>query len=170
MLDRVDVHCIWVSQAVLDLLPESIPDIPGGEIIRDPGMGVFCDNAMDMVMALWPKPDDKKKRQFLKSAMGKLNEVGLVGMHDAGVTPGNLDLFKELAGSDDWTVRVYAMVECYERNTFCPNEVERYTSPDGFLSIQSVKLFAGKSQEYSTFWTNLTLNRWRLGKLGQRFN
>ncbi|KAI8966546.1 amidohydrolase family-domain-containing protein [Daldinia sp. FL1419] len=142
MLDRVDVHCIWVSQAILDLLPESIPDIPGGEIIRDPGMGVFCDNAMDIIMALWPKPDNKKKEQFLKSAMGKLNEVGLVGIHDAGVTPGNLNLFKELVGGPDWTVRVYAMIECYERNTFCPDEVEQYISPDGFLSIQSVKLFA----------------------------
>ncbi|KAI0386852.1 amidohydrolase family-domain-containing protein [Hypomontagnella monticulosa] len=142
MLDRVDVHCIWVSQAVLNLLPESIPDVPGGEIIRDPGMGVFCDNAMDMVMALWPKPDKKKKQQFVKSAMGKLNEVGLVGMHDAGVTPNNLNLYRELEGGDDWTVRVYAMIECYERNTFCPGEVERYTSPDGFLGIQSVKLFA----------------------------
>ncbi|KAI0012483.1 amidohydrolase family-domain-containing protein [Xylariaceae sp. FL0662B] len=142
MLDRVDVHCVWVSQAVLNLLPDSIPDIPGGEIIRDPAMGVFCDNAMDMIMALWPKPDKKKKQQFLKSAMNKLNEVGLVGVHDAGVTPGNLDLYRELAGGDDWTLRVYAMAECYERNTFCPDEVERYTSPDGFLSIQSVKLFA----------------------------
>ncbi|KAI1483039.1 amidohydrolase family-domain-containing protein [Daldinia eschscholtzii] len=142
MLDRVDVHCIWVSQAVLDLLPESIPDVPGGEVVRESGMGVFCDNAMDMVMELWPKPDNKKKEQFVKSAMGKLNEVGLVGIHDAGVTPGNLNLFKELAGGPDWTVRVYAMIECYERNTFCPDEVERYTSPDGFLSIQSVKLFA----------------------------
>ncbi|KAI1211617.1 amidohydrolase family-domain-containing protein [Annulohypoxylon truncatum] len=142
MLDRVDVHCIWVSQAVLDLLPESIPDVPGGEIVRDPGMGVFCDNAMDMVMALWPKPNEEKKRQFVKSAMGKLNEVGLVGIHDAGVTPGNLNLYQKLVGEDDWTVRVYAMVECSERNTFCPSEVERYTSPDGFLSIQSVKLFA----------------------------
>ncbi|KAI2606421.1 amidohydrolase 3 [Hypoxylon fragiforme] len=142
MLDRVDVHCIWVSQAVLNLLPEPIPDVPGGEVVRDPGMGVFCDNAMDMVMALWPKPDSKKKQRFVKSAMGKLNEVGIVGIHDAGVTPENLDLYKTLAGTEDWTVRVYAMVECYERNTFCPSEVERYTSPDGSLMIKSVKLFA----------------------------
>lgn len=40
--------------------------------------------------------------------MAKLNEVGLVGIHDAGVTPGNLELYKTLAKSDDWTVRVYA--------------------------------------------------------------
>lgn len=40
--------------------------------------------------------------------MAKLNEVGLVGIHDAGVTPGNLELYKSLARGDDWTVRVYA--------------------------------------------------------------
>ncbi|XXH03948.1 hypothetical protein Hte_010356 [Hypoxylon texense] len=134
------VSLIRGLKSIADL--HSIPDIPGGEIVREPGMGVFCDNAMDMVMALWPKPDNRKKQQFLKSAMGKLNEVGLVGMHDAGVTPDNLKLFQKLAGTEDWTLRVYAMIECFERNTFCPDEVERYISPDGFLSIQSVKLFA----------------------------
>ncbi|KAI0440209.1 amidohydrolase [Xylaria telfairii] len=142
MLDRVDVHCIWVSQAVLDLLPEDLPDVPGGEVVRNPGMGVFCDNAVAQVMALWPKPDNKKKAVFLKSAMRQLNQYGLVGMHDAGVNADNLNLFKELAGSEDWTVRVYAMAEYYDRNTVCPDPVERYNDPNGFLSIQSVKLFA----------------------------
>ncbi|KAI0134060.1 amidohydrolase family-domain-containing protein [Xylariales sp. AK1849] len=142
MLDRVDVHCIWVSQPILDLLPASIPDVPGGEIVRDPGMGVFCDNAMDLVISLWPKPDSKKKQKFINSAMKKLNEVGLVGMADAGVMPGNLALYRELAGSQDWSLRVYAMIECDERNTFCPNDVEKHVREDGFLSILSVKLFA----------------------------
>ncbi|KAI0394097.1 amidohydrolase [Xylariaceae sp. FL0594] len=142
MLDRVDVHCIWVSQAVLDLLPDDLPDVPGGEIVRNPGMGVFCDNAMATVLAVWPKPDDKKKATFIKSAMQQLNKHGLVGMHDAGVNAANLNLFKELAGTEDWTVRVYAMAEYYDRNAFCPNPVERYHDEDGFLSIQSVKLFA----------------------------
>lgn len=138
------MHCVWVSQAVLDLLPASVPDVPGGEIVRDPGMGVFCDNAMDIVMSLWPKPSDEKKSKFVKSAMTSLNELGIVGMHDAGVTPNNLDLYKTLSSGQDWTVRVYAMVECYKRNTFCAHDVERHVRPDGRLSIQSIKLFAGK--------------------------
>ena len=66
---------------------------------------------MDMVMALWPKPDNKKKQVFVRSAMAKLNEVGLVGIHDAGVTPGNLELYKTLARGDDFTVRVYASMD-----------------------------------------------------------
>lgn len=145
MLDRVDVHCIWVSKAVLALLPEEIPDIPGGEIVRDPGMGVFCDNAMDVVTAVWPRPGAEKKKEFVRSAMRDLHSVGLVGMHDAGVMPDDLKLYEEMAASeeDDWTLRVYAMVECRERNTFCPDDVRKVELANGLLSIRSVKLFAG---------------------------
>ena len=143
MLDRVDVHCIWVSQAVLDLLPDDLPDIPGGEIIREPGMGVFCDNAMEVVMKLWPRPDGARKAEFLKSAMASLHKVGLVGVHDAGVYTSELQLYKEIFSADYWTLRVYAMIECEERNTFCPEKVPTFTDGDGFLSVKSVKLFAG---------------------------
>ncbi|KAH8785516.1 amidohydrolase [Diaporthe sp. PMI_573] len=142
MLDRVDVHCIWVSQAVLDLLPDDLPDIPGGEIVREPGMGVFCDNAMEVVMKLWPRPDDAQKTAFLKSAMASLHQVGLVGIHDAGVYTNELQLYKNVFSADDWTLRVYAMIECEERNTFCPEKVSLFTDVDGFLIVKSVKLFA----------------------------
>ncbi len=144
MLDRVDVHCVWVSQAVLDLLPADIPDVPGGEIVRTPGMGVFCDNAIDLVYALWPRPGREKKRLFVRDAMRQLNAVGLVGMHDAGAFPDDLDLFREMAKArEDWTLRVFAMLECRERNTFCPEEAQRLRHESDLLSIRSVKLFAG---------------------------
>ncbi|KAI5462517.1 amidohydrolase family-domain-containing protein [Mariannaea sp. PMI_226] len=143
MLDRIDVHCTWVSQPVLDLLPADLPDVvPGGEIIREPGMGVFCDNAMDLVMQLWPKPGPDVKARHVKSAMQKLNEVGLVGMHDAGATPGTLDLYSELASSDDWTLRVYSMLECDQRNAYCPDEAIKVSREDHRFSVRSVKLFA----------------------------
>ncbi|KAJ0321621.1 hypothetical protein Brms1b_002648 [Colletotrichum noveboracense] len=142
MLDRIDVHCAWVSQAVLDLLPADIPDVPGGEIVREPGMGVFCDNAMDLVTNLWPKPGPEKKRAFVSAAMAKLNEVGLVGMHDAGVFPDQLDLYADMAQTEDWTVRVYAMLECAQRNTFCPDDAARVLRKDDWFSVKSVKLFA----------------------------
>lgn len=145
MLDRVDVHCIWVSQAVLSLLPDDLPDIPGGEIVRNPGMGVFCDNAMEMVTALWPRPGPEKKKEYLRSAMQDLHSVGLVGMHDAGVTPTELQLYEQMANEDEgWTLRVYAMIECKERNTFCPKEVHKVELDNGLLFVRSVKLFAGK--------------------------
>ncbi|KID87190.1 amidohydrolase 3 [Metarhizium guizhouense ARSEF 977] len=142
MLDRIDVHCIWVSQSVLDLLPPDIPDIPGGEIIREPGMGVFCDNAMDYVVKLWPKPDAKSKAAAVKTAISKLNEVGLVGMHDASSLPDDISIYRDMANSDDWTLRVYSMYECRQRNTFCPSETAQIERDDSKFTVKSVKLFA----------------------------
>lgn len=149
MVDRVDVHCTLVSQPILDLLNGNLPDVvEGGEIIRDPGIGVFCDNAMDLVYDLWPRPGRAEKKEFTKTAMKELNRVGIVGMHDAGVTAENLAIYKELAGTETWTVRVYAMVECMlGHNHFCPDEVATTTFGENqdMLAIQSVKLFAGKA-------------------------
>jgi len=143
MLDRVDVHCVWLSQAILSLLPDPLPVVPGGEIITDPGMGVFCDNAMDLIMQQRPQPSKEKKIEFITSAIERLHEVGLVGIHDAGVIPRNLDLFQEMADREVWSMRVYAMFECERRNTFCPEDATQYISNDGMLQVQSVKLFAG---------------------------
>ena len=144
LLDRVDVHCVWVSQAVLALLPADVPDVPGGEVVRRPGLGVFCDNAMDLVTALWPRPGRDKKRAFVRDAMRALHRVGLVGMHDAGVTPHDLAMFRAMSETDDWTLRVYAMLECQERNTFCPDEAAQARFQSDMLAVRSVKLFAGR--------------------------
>lgn len=145
MLDRIDVHCTWVSQSVLDLLPADLPDIPGGEIIRDPGMGVFCDNAMDYVVKRWPKPDSKKKALAVKSALAKLNEVGLVGMHDASSLPEDIKVYTDMSKTEDWTLRVYSMLECSKRNTFCPSESVKIDNVDSMFTVRAVKLFAGNT-------------------------
>ncbi|KFA52108.1 hypothetical protein S40293_02930 [Stachybotrys chartarum IBT 40293] len=170
LLDRIDVHCAWVSQPVLALLPPHVPDVPGGEVVRDPGMGVFCDNAMDLVTDLWPKPGPAAKTRMVGTAMRRLNEVGLVGMHDAGATPANLDLFSRLADADDWTVRVYGMLECDARNTFCPDDAVKYDREDGRFTVRSVKLFAGNPPPFYSltllFVPSLTLTWFPDGALG----
>jgi predicted amidohydrolase YtcJ len=140
MLDRVDVHCIWVSNKILSLLPSNIGDVPGGEI---PAKGIFCDNAMDIVLKHYPKPDKARKMKFVKDAMHELNKFGIVGMHDAGVTPTDLRLYEELSTDDDWTVRINAMVECEDRNTFCPGAVKQVSTLNGMFQVRSVKLFGG---------------------------
>ena len=140
MLDRVDVHCIWVSDKVLSLLPTEIGGIPGGEI---PARGIFCDNAMEIVLEHYPKPDKSRKTKFIKDAMRDLNKLGIVGMHDAGVTPSNLQFYEHLSTGEEWTVRVNAMIECEVRNTFCPKSVRHITTPDGKFQVRSVKLFGG---------------------------
>ena len=137
----VPVHCIWVSDKVLELLPLPLPELPaGGEIVAN---GVFCDNAMEMVLEHYPKPGKERKSKFLKDAMVELNKLGIVGMHDAGVIPGDLKLYEELSNDADWTVRVNAMIECDTRNTFCPSDVKKISTADGKFHVRSVKLFGG---------------------------
>ncbi|KAF2263592.1 hypothetical protein CC78DRAFT_518242 [Lojkania enalia] len=139
MLDRVDVHCVWVSEKVLALLPSPLPEIPGGEI---PAEGVFCDNSIDIVTQFYPRPGKERKAKFLKDAMLDLNKLGIVGMHDAGVFPSELELYKELVSDEDWSLRIYAMLECETRNTFCPEDAVKFNDSDGRLFVRSVKLFA----------------------------
>jgi predicted amidohydrolase YtcJ len=143
MLDRTDVHCTWVSDRVLALLPSDIEDVPGGEIIREPGMGVFCDNAMEMIYRLLPKPNAEKKRRNIRAAMKSLNSVGLVGVHDAGQFPDTIALWEQWAGIvEDWTLRVYTMAECPDRNTVCLDKVRKIEGD--WLTVRSIKLFAGE--------------------------
>ena len=134
-----------------------------------PAKGVFCDNAMDIVLEYYPKPTKARKTEFIKTAMAELNKHGIVGMHDAGVVPADLELYEELANDPDWTVRVNAMIECDVRNTFCPGAVRKVSTPNGRFHVNSVKLFGG-------LYTRPTLNkllttcRWGFGLLGLSYD
>jgi predicted amidohydrolase YtcJ len=93
---------------VLDLLPSfNVP--PGGDV---PAKGVFCDNAMDIVLEHYPKPDKARKTEFIKAAMSDLNKYGIVGMHDAGVVPGDLELYEELANHPDCQSQCHDRMRC----------------------------------------------------------
>jgi len=70
-------------------------EIPGGEIIRDPGMGVLCDNAATLVEKISPNKTEEETTTMFKTAMESLNSVGLVGVHEAGVTPRNVKIYKK---------------------------------------------------------------------------
>lgn len=78
---------------MLALLPNPIPGVPGGEVVVDPGMGVFCDNAMDLPLEMWPRPKRVDKLGFVKGAMESLHSAGIVGVHDAGVLPEDVELY-----------------------------------------------------------------------------
>jgi predicted amidohydrolase YtcJ len=150
MLDRVDVHCVLVSETVLELLPNPLPDAPpGGEIVYDPGIGVFCDNAMDVIVyPVAPKPDLADKTRWLKHAMQELNAVGIVGIGDAGMRATDVAILENMEEKGELTLRINAMLECEERNTYCPDEIQslkflnKTRVADSMLRLGGVKLFA----------------------------
>lgn len=140
ILTRVDFHCIWVSPAVLALLPSPFPPSPPGGHIPSPG--VFCDAAVDLILPFLPPPTEEDKTRHLASAQTSLHSFGIVGVHDAGVTQPDRELYSRLADTATLTLRIYAMVECRRRNTFCPAESWKVEREDGMLTVAAVKLFA----------------------------
>ena len=74
---------------------EPLPDtIPGGEIIRDPGMGVLCDSALTLVENIFPNKTLEERTKEFKRAMETLNSVVLVAVHDASVFPQTIVMYK----------------------------------------------------------------------------
>lgn len=124
---------------------------------------------MDIVLEYYPKPSKARKTEFIKTAMSDLNKYGIVGIHDAGVVPGDLELYEELANDPDWTIRVNAMVECDVRNTFCPEAVKKVSTPNGKFHLRSVKLFGGMCRRRAH--ANIfTVYRWSFGFLGLSYD
>lgn len=56
---------------------------------------MFCDNAMDLPLGQWPKPTVEDKMEYLVGAMKSLHSYGIVGVHDAGVVPEDIELYDE---------------------------------------------------------------------------
>jgi len=80
-----------------------LPDkIPGGEIIRDPGMGVLCDAAATLVENISPNKTDEEIESMFKAAMKELNSVGLVGVHEASVFPRTLNIYQKCLAQKIW--------------------------------------------------------------------
>lgn len=160
ILTRIDGHCIWVSPAVLSLLPSPLPPSPPGGKILGAG-SVFCDNAADLVGAVDPDGGGLPREKVLaraERAMRALNRVGVVGVHDAGMRRGEVEGVRWMGEMGVASVRVNAMVECAVRNTYCGGGGEGGESgeagegesvrdlmgrtPNGMLSVYGVKLYA----------------------------
>lgn len=150
MLDRVDVHCVLVSEKILGRLGKTLPTAPpGGMVITDPGPGVFCDNSMDAIIwPIAPRIYQWRKVQWLQNAMKELLKVGIVGVGDAGMRQTDIKAYQKMLGHDEMLIRVRVMLECKERNTFCPKEsghldnMEDHGRGRSMLMLGGVKLFA----------------------------
>ncbi|KAK6525263.1 hypothetical protein TWF694_005409 [Orbilia ellipsospora] len=140
-LSRVDGHCAWISPAILRLLPSPLPPAPPGGAI--PTNGVFCDNAMDnLLFPLMPPVTDEMVETYITTAVPLLHRVGLVGVMDAETIYHEVGVYKKLAKEGRLGMRVYGMLECKQRNTFCP-EVEKANiiSKEGAFILRAVKIF-----------------------------
>ena len=141
-LERVDHHAAWVNGEALKRagISRETPDPAGGRILRDAKgepTGVLVDNAMDLVAKVVSPPTDEQLEARLSAALERCAQVGLTGVHDAGM---DLRTFRKLQAWDmagRLPVRVYAMADGQgeERHTY----LELGTYAGRLLEMKSVK-------------------------------
>ena len=148
MLVRVDGHANFVNAAAMQQagVTRTTKDPSGGKIIRDAQgqpTGVFIDKAQDLVGDKVPELSRDEMRAALKDAVTLMHRYGLVGMHDAGASRANIDLFEEMAKQGELGLRLYVMIGDNAealRHYFAMGP--RSALYDGQVWVRAVKLYA----------------------------
>ncbi|MEO1582445.1 MAG: amidohydrolase family protein [Pseudomonadota bacterium] len=144
-LNRIDGHAAWANSKALELagITNETADPSGGMIMRDASgsaTGVLVDSAMDLVEAVIPEPPAQTQRDYLKTAMEELATLGITGVHDAGVTKLEVELYQDLVDSGEMPVRVSAMLGGIPVLTQFDGPIRNYA--DDLFEVTAVKLYA----------------------------
>jgi hypothetical protein len=147
-LSRVDGHALWVNAAALQAagISAATSDPPGGRILRDAAgrpSGVLLDAAQDLVLVRIPPPSPAQLEEAVLLSLGELVRLGFTAVHDAGVPPDVLAVYRRLAAEDRLPLRVHAMLDGdLPREELEDAMAEARAAPEvGRLSLGAVKLF-----------------------------
>jgi predicted amidohydrolase YtcJ len=118
-LERIDGHAGWGNSKALELagITRDTVSPPGGEILRDANgepTGVLIDNAMNLVSAVIPAPNQSEIAAALDAVSSHLLSLGITSTHDAGTTAAEHQLYRQMADSGEMPVRVYGMISSTE--------------------------------------------------------
>ncbi|KAI0277876.1 amidohydrolase 3 [Russula aff. rugulosa BPL654] len=144
LLERIDYHARWVSNAILSKL-NSLPDeVDGGLIVRDKAgkpTGVFVDNAMDLIEK--PAPTEAETLEQFETTMLDALRVGLTSIHDAATSTDNITFFKRMADEGRLPIKLYAMGYT-SSNDYWGAQIPRLINYGLHkrLTSRSIKLFA----------------------------
>ncbi|HEY0928905.1 MAG TPA: amidohydrolase [Gemmatimonas sp.] len=148
ILTRVDGHAGFVNTAAMQLagLTRTTKDPDGGKILKDAQgnpTGVLIDRAQGIVGAKVPEFTREEMRSALKDAVARMHSFGLVGMHDAGASRSNIDLFEDMAQKQELNLRLYVMIgddSTALRHYFAQGP--RSGLHNGQVWVRAVKLYA----------------------------
>jgi predicted amidohydrolase YtcJ len=112
-LEGYDGHTYWANAKALSLagITRDTQDPPNGVIVRDPKTGeptgALKEAAQDLVSKVVPKPTHVEKLNAIRAGIKWANQNGLTRVHSAGGDFPELDLYSELRGEKQLTVRFY---------------------------------------------------------------
>ncbi|MGD8539736.1 MAG: amidohydrolase [Candidatus Aminicenantes bacterium] len=151
-LTRIDGNAAFANAKALELaeITKDTPDPFGGVIVRKPDgepTGVLVNRAMNGVTAKIPANTEAQFREKFLKAVNACLRVGLTGIHEAGVGPRAIAMYKGLINAGQLKLRVYAMLG---EETDLPPDIDlvKYFKShrideygDHMLSVKSIKLF-----------------------------
>ena len=145
-LRRVDGHAGWANSAALAIagIENATPDPVGGKILRDENghaTGILIDKAQDLMKAHLPEADKDDFRAAYREAIATVLSHGITGVHDAGISIGQAEVYMSMAEDGELTMRLYAMLSNTGANLDAMGEPLIAYGND-HLDIRSVKLYA----------------------------
>lgn len=151
-LRRVDGNSAMVNAKALAIagITKDTPDPFGGVIHRDENgepTGVLVNRAMNLVKKYLPADTEEQREAKFKKAVSNCLSVGLTGVHEAGVGPAEIAMYKKLIDNGELGLRIYAMLGEQAKPVltgdlaayFRKHRLENYGNH--FLSVRSIKLF-----------------------------
>ena len=119
LLNRIDGHAAIANHKALETAGIRPGDkLEGGEIEVKSGKltGILVDNAVDLVSAKVPGPDDARAKEALLLAQKNCFATGLTGIHDCGLDHETVERIQKLQQSGDLKMRMYVMLSDNKKN------------------------------------------------------
>ncbi|MFO7573866.1 MAG: amidohydrolase [Bacteroidales bacterium] len=151
-LIRVDGNSAFANRKAMELagISRNTPDPDGGRFIRDEKgepTGVLINQTMNYIKRILPDNTTEMKEAKFKLAVQACIEAGLTGVHEAGVGPAEIAMYKELIDRGELDMRIYAMLGEQERPVlnvdllpyFLENRIPEYGNH--MLSVRAIKLY-----------------------------
>lgn len=148
-LTRVDGHAGWANReamrrAGLDAGTQPPSD---GQIIRDAQgqpTGVFIDGAMGLVARAIPAPSREDVTRRLLAAQEMALAAGLTGVHDAGLSALEIDVYRQLDREGRLRIRIYGMAAppAGGEARFVTEHKPEPFQPGRRFELRAIKLFA----------------------------
>ncbi|MFT6815467.1 MAG: putative amidohydrolase YtcJ [Sphingobacteriales bacterium] len=141
-LSRVDGHAVLFNDYALKLAnitPETIID--GGKVILKNGKvtGVLIDNAISLVMSLFPKPTRTQEIAAIMEAQRQTLAFGLTTIDDAGLMANEIWLIDSLHKSGDLKTQLYIMLDQDSANL--DSFLDKPPYKTNRINVSSVKVY-----------------------------
>jgi predicted amidohydrolase YtcJ len=162
MVWRVDGHAVLANALAMKLarIDRSTPDVPGGEIVRDPDgnpTGLFRDQATGLIERVVPAPSAEDVDKAMAAALQEAARHGVTSVQNLVDTPtvqdtsGKLREFQKFAREGRLTVRIYDAGALRNWQDFARVGIEAGFG-SALLRTGNLKAFADGSLGSETAW------------------